>query len=379
MNKTRAAFVDRVARLAAEGRIPTPTLVMSEALLREKSREIGKGIPGAEVYYAAKANDDLAVLRIAAEEGLGFEVASIGEIEKLFALGVPPERIISSNPIKSDAFIEHARSSGIRMFALDSVDEIDKLGRLAPGCEAVIRLAIENDNAEWPLSGKFGAEPSRVPELLERCREKGVNCIGINFHVGSQCLEPASWDAAISLTARLFRDAREQGFNLSLLNLGGGYPSEYLKPVPGAAEIEAVALDSLRRNFPEGVRVFVEPGRFLVGEGGIYVTRVIGKARRKDGLWIFLDVGVFNGLAEAIGGIRYRIKSLKDGEPVPVTLTGPSCDGFDVIDKNATMIEPDVGDVVLMLTTGAYTTVYAANFNGFPVPPTRILEETWPI
>lgn len=372
---SRERFIDRVAELARVGQLQSPCLAMSRTVIREKAAQCGAGIPGVSVYYAVKANDDPEVVRTVAETGMGFEVGSVAELNEVLHIGVPPERVISSNPIKSPEFIQYAVSRGVRTFAFDSRAEVDKLVRLAPGCEAVVRLAVPNEGSDWPLSGKFGVEFGPAVELLAYAKVKGLNAVGVNFHVGSQCTNLYAWDTALGLAAKLFDEARDIGLAFDLVNLGGGYPSQYLKPIPAIPDFEDRIVKSLARWFPQGVRLMIEPGRFLVGEAGVFVTRVIGKAQRQDGLWVMVDVGVFNGLAEALGGIRYPWRTLREGRKTKVILAGPSCDGFDVIDREVEIVEPEVGDVVLCLTAGAYTTVYAARFNGFPLPSVKLIED----
>ncbi|NOZ01739.1 MAG: type III PLP-dependent enzyme, partial [Deltaproteobacteria bacterium] len=192
---------------------------------------------------------------------------------------------------------------------------------------------------------------------------------------GSQCTNPGSWDTAMELAAGLFDEARKIGLDFDCLNIGGGYPATYLETVPEVSEIEKHIARCLDRWFPGGPRLMIEPGRFIVGDAGVFVSRVIGKARRRDGLWVMIDVGVFNGLAEALGGIRYEYRVLREAGTVRCILSGPSCDGFDVIDREARMVEPEVGDIVLIRTAGAYTTVYAARFNGLPLPPVKVVED----
>jgi len=371
----RDSFTDHVAELALLGQLQPPCLAMSPSIVRDKAAQCGAGLPGATVFYAVKANDDPEVVRIVADCGLGFEVGSVAELNEVLHLGVPPERVISSNPIKAPEFIRYAVTRGVRTFAFDSRAEVDKLVKLAPECEAVVRLAVPNEGSDWPLSGKFGVEFGPAVELLAYSKVKGLNAVGVNFHVGSQCGNLQSWDTAIGLTAKLFDEAREIGLGFDLVNLGGGYPSLYRKPIPSVPAIEDVIRKSLARWFPRGVRLMIEPGRFLVGDAGVFVTRVIGKAQRQDGMWVLIDVGVFNGLAEALGGIRYEYRTLRDGSPSRCILAGPSCDGFDVIDRDVEMVEPEVGDIVLIRTAGAYTTVYAARFNGFPLPSVKVVED----
>jgi ornithine decarboxylase len=240
----------------------------------------------------------------------------------------------------------------------------------------VIRLAVSNAESDRPLSGKFGIEVGAARDLLVTAKRLGLRCSGATFHVGSQCTNARAWLPAIDLARVLFRMGQELGHPMDLLNLGGGYPATYLRRVPSARQIEAAVAPYLRGHFPSGTRFFVEPGRYLVGDAGVFVTSVIGKAWRSDGrLWVHLDIGVFNGLAEALGGIRYPVLTGREGPVRPVTLAGVSCDGFDIIDTRAEYPEPEIGDRWLLLTAGAYTTVYAARFNGLDLPKVAFLED----
>lgn len=374
---TRERFCEQVAELAKLGQLQPPCLAMSPQIIMERARRCGAGLRNVKVYYAVKANDDQEVVRVISKAGLGFEVGSISELNEVIHLGVPPEKIISSNPIKAPEFIAYAVSHGVKMFAFDSRVEVDKLVKLAPDCEAVIRLSVPNEGSEWPLSGKFGVEFGPAVELLAYAKVRGLNVVGIGFHVGSQCTNLQAWDTAIGLAAKLCDEARTMGLNINVLNLGGGYPAQYLKPIPTVDEIEDRIARALSRWFPSGIDIILEPGRYLVGDAGIFVSRVIGKAQRQDGLWVIIDVGVFNGLAEALGGIRYEFVPLREGRKIRCIVAGPSCDGFDVIDREVIMAEPEVGDIVLILTAGAYTTVYAGRFNGFPLPMVKVIQEQW--
>ncbi|MBI5140766.1 MAG: type III PLP-dependent enzyme [Nitrospirae bacterium] len=356
---------------------PTPYLVMDKDRIARKARLIGRNIRRAEVYYAVKANTHPEILAMLHGMGLGFEIASGGELRGLLELGVPPEKIISSNPMKTEKFIAEAASAGVTHFSFDSRDEIDKLARLHPSCGVYIRLTVPNEGSEWPLSRKFGVETEEALALLIYAREKGIRPLGITFHVGSQCTNPYNWDMALSKAARLWEMARDAGLELSILNLGGGYPIRYTKDVAEIETIERRVDEQLARLFPPDIRIFIEPGRGMVGDAGIFVTSVHGTACRIDENWMYVDVGVFNGLMEGVGGIRYTWLSESSG---PVTgqmkewtLSGPSCDSFDVIDKGVRLPHPEVGDRMLVLGCGAYTTCYASEFNGFSIPKTILL------
>ena len=132
----------------------------------------------------------------------------------------------------------------------------------------------------------------------------------------------------------------------------------------------------IREKFPRDVKIIIEPGRAVVGDAGIFVTSVIGKTNRGDDNWLHIDVGVFNGLMESVGGIKYSYiveTSRQARHKKKWTLVGPSCDSFDVIDKNVNLPEPETGGLILILSGGAYTISYASEFNGFSIPKTILI------
>jgi len=160
------------------------------------------------------------------------------------------------------------------------------------------------------------------------------------------------------------------------LNIGGGYPINYTKNVVKIEAIEKNINNLIYEKFPENTKILIEPGRAVVGDAGIFVASVIGKARRADESWLYIDVGVFNGLMESVGGIKYSYiveSSSRTKYKKKWTITGPSCDSFDIIDKGLMLPEPDIGSLILILSSGAYTTSYASEFNGFPIPKTILI------
>jgi ornithine decarboxylase len=347
---------------------------MNRRLIREKFREFRSQFREATIYYALKANPHTGIVRLLQELDCHFEISSLGELQLLSEMGVPSRRIISGNPVKERSFVERAHASGIDLFAFDSYPEIEKLAECAPGSRVTIRLVVPNDGSEWPLSKKFGVEPREAADLLLRAGERGLKPVGITFHVGSQCTRPATWAVAIEKSGLVWRLATERGLSLSLLNVGGGFPIEYLKPVPSTEEIAAVVHRSVTEAFPQGVELAIAPGRALVGEAGVLAATVIARAERDSKPWFYLDVGVFNGLMESVGGIRYRILTDRGGPAIQCVLAGPSCDSFDVIATEAELPDLQVGDRVRIMSAGAYTTAYASQFDGFQIPAVHYME-----
>ncbi len=351
----------------------SPYLLIDSELVREKVSLIGKGIRNSKVFYAVKANPDIEVLKLLNSLGTGFEIASEGELQMLASIGVEPERIITSNPMKTFKFLEQAVDYGVTYYAYDSNAEVEKLARHAPGCNVYVRLSVPNEGSEWPLSKKFGVEMDEAAELLFYAKEKGLNPVGITFHVGSQCNNVYNWNAAVDKARDLWEAAGQNGVKLKMLNIGGGYPIRYTKNVVDIETIEKKVNKVICQKLPHDIDVFIEPGRAVVGDAGVFVSTVIGKAKRGDENWLYIDVGVFNGLMESIGGIKYAYVVGSRSDVMTWTLAGPSCDSFDVIDREVELPEPETGNRLLILSSGAYTISYASEFNGFSIPKTILI------
>jgi ornithine decarboxylase len=364
---------NKVLNYIASGDEAPPYLLIDKEVVREKVSIIGKNIRNAKVFYAVKANPDIEVLRFLNSLGIGFEIASEGELQMLDSLGVGPERIITSNPMKTLKFLERTVPYGIIYYAYDSIAEVDKLARHAPGCNVYIRLSVPNEGSEWPLSKKFGVELDEAVELLLYARKRGLRPVGITFHVGSQCNNVYNWNTAIDKAKELWEIAEQNGMILTMLNIGGGYPIRYTKNVMDIESIEKKIDRVIGKKFPQNVDIYIEPGRAVVGDAGIFVATVLGKTQRGDENWLYIDVGVFNGLMESVGGIKYAYLVGSRTEEKRWTIAGPSCDSFDVIDRDVLLPDPEVGNRILILSAGAYTISYASEFNGFSIPKTILI------
>jgi len=350
-----------------------PYLLLDKDIISEKISIIGRNIKNSKVFYAVKANPDIEVIKLMNSLGTGFEIASEGELQLLASIGVGPERIITSNPVKTFRFLEQAEAYGVKYYAYDSEAEVKKLVEYVPGCNVYVRLTVPNEGSEWPLSKKFGVEMEEAVELLVYAKEMGLNPVGITFHVGSQCNNVYNWNSAIDKARELWEMAEQKGISLKILNIGGGYPISYTKNVVSIETIEKKVDKVLRQKFSSDVDIYIEPGRAVVGDAGVFVSTVIGKTKRGDQNWLHIDVGVFNGLMESIGGIKYTYIVGSRNDPMKWTIAGPSCDSFDVMDHDVELPEPEVGNRILILASGAYTISYASEFNGFSIPKTILI------
>jgi ornithine decarboxylase len=331
-----------------------------------------------------KANPAPEVLTLLAALGSCFDTASIVEIEQVLAAGAAPDRISFGNTIKKEHDIARAYELGVRLYAVDCEAEVDKIARAAPGSKVFCRILCDGAGAEWPLSRKFGCAPEMAPGVLERAHRLGLSAYGVSFHVGSQQTNPKMWDGALQSAAEIFRDLAERGITLQMVNLGGGFPTKYLKNVPAVKAYGNAIFRALSKHFGNRIpETIIEPGRGMVGGAGVIEAEVvlISKKSEAEGemRWVYLDIGKFNGLAETIDEmIRYPIRTPVDGGPTsPCVVAGPTCDSVDVLYEKQPYELPislEIGAKVLIEGTGAYTTTYSAvGFNGFPPLETFVI------
>src|SRR6186997_3090412 len=356
-----------------------PCLVVDLDVVRDNYSAFAKALPDTRVFYAVKANPAPEVLSLLASLGSCFDTASVAEIQMAMAAGATPDRISYGNTIKKERDIARAFELGIRLFAVDSVAEVEKIARAAPGAKVFCRILYDCVGAEWPLSRKFGCDPDMAVDVLEHAKRLGLDPVGISFHVGSQQRKVKAWDRALSMASTVFRDCAERGINLSLVNMGGGFPTKYLKEVPAVVQYGRSIFRALRKHFGNAIpETIIEPGRGMVGNAGIIETEVVlisKKSDEDDARWVYLDIGKFGGLAETMDeSIRYAIRTPHDGaEMAPCILAGPTCDSADVLyEKNPypLPVTLEIGDKLLIEGTGAYTSTYSSvAFNG--IPPLR--------
>jgi ornithine decarboxylase len=332
-------------------------------------------LPGVRVHYAMKCNRATEVLRTLRLSGAGFEVASLGELRELQALGVDPAGVLYSNPVKPAAHIASAYEAGLWRFSFDSPHELAKIAENAPGAAVYVRLRVDDRDSVFPLSRKFGTDLEDAYDLLLLAERLGLRPYGITFHVGSQCVRPGAWADAIDSAGKLMDRLRHDDITLEMLDLGGGFPARYTEDVPSIEEIGAITTEALDALPYRPGLIVAEPGRCLVAESAVIATTVIGHERRGEENWLYVEVGAFNGLMEVLqapGGWHYPMASLLSGTLVPYTVTGPTCDSGDTIGYGVMLPAGLVtGDVLYLGSTGAYTMAYASAFNGFE-PPTPI-------
>lgn len=371
----RGEISPKIARFFEQNRPSTPCLAVDLDVIAHNFRVMRHTLAPAVLYYAVKANPHRKILKLLSQLGCHFDTASRGEIDLCLSLGVEPTRISFGHTVKKQSDIAYAYRRGVRLFAFDSQNELDKLCNAAPDARVFCRVLVDTVGAEWPLARKCGCSPTMAMDLLLQARNRGLDACGLSFHVGSQQTDMSQWDHAIGQVADLFAELRNRGLSPSLVNLGGGFPGRYNREIPPVADYCRAVMDSVRRHFSEPLPdLIVEPGRGLVGDAGVIEAEVVLISKKDDDeqrRWVFLDIGVFSGLAETVGeAIKYRIQTSRDGGPTgPVIIAGPTCDSIDILYEHCDYHLPlalAIGDRVRLLSSGAYTTTTASiGFNGF--------------
>ncbi|MDA8110326.1 MAG: type III PLP-dependent enzyme, partial [Betaproteobacteria bacterium] len=268
----------------------------------------------------------------------------------------------------------YAAAKGVQWFVVDSVDELRRIHAVKPDARLYVRIATPNIGSDWPLSGKFGVGAGETREIIAAAGKLGADLAGVTFHAGSQCRNPENWRVGIEKARAVFDAMLKAGLKPRLLDIGGGFPVRHVKPIPAVEVIGPVVNEALKA-FPEDVQVIAEPGRFLVSDAGYFVCRVLGTATRGGKRWMHWDAGLFGGVIETTEGLKYKIRTDRAGPDVPWNVAGPTCDSVDVVLRDEPLpSDLQEGDFVYIRNAGAYTTVYASEFNGFPLPEVRVFE-----
>ncbi|MCQ2379199.1 MAG: type III PLP-dependent enzyme, partial [Victivallaceae bacterium] len=281
----------------------TPFLLVNLGIIRDKYRELTTFFPFAKVYYAVKANPAPEVISLLRDLGSNFDIASRYELDRVLALGISPDRISYGNTIKKATDIRYFYERGVRLFATDSEGDLRNIAKEAPGSKVFFRILTEGgETADWPLSRKFGCHPDMAIDLVLLSKTLNLEPYGISFHVGSQQREIGVWDSAIAKVRYIFDYLAEEGIRLKMINMGGGFPANYISKTNEMNVYAEEITRYLREDFGDDLpTIILEPGRSMVAESGVLVSEVVLISKKSaTGIdrWLYTDVGRFNGLIE---------------------------------------------------------------------------------
>ena len=354
----------------------TPLFVVDHAELRKNYRLFRKHFPRVQIYYAVKVNSDPEIVKTFYELGGSFDVASMQEFHTVYEniKGLPAkarqdfiwDKVIYANPIKPvETLQELDRYKPLVTY--DNHEEVKKIAKHAPHAGLALRLRVPNTGSMVELSSKFGALPGEAVDLITFAHEQGLVVEGLSFHVGSQCTNPQNFIQAIHLSAGIFAEAKSRGFNLKLLDIGGGFPAAYDATVPKFSALAKKINHELDRLFPPEIEILAEPGRFLVASAGNAVSKIIGKAIRNEKMSYYVDDGVYHTYSGVIfDHCTYHLQSFKKGPTQICAVFGPTCDALDTISLAEQLPELEIGDYLYSENIGAYSAASSTHFNGFP-------------
>ncbi|NP_001158445.1 ornithine decarboxylase 1 [Saccoglossus kowalevskii] len=368
-------------------------------------------LPRVHPFYAVKCNENPAVLRLLAALGTGFDCASKSEIKEITDMGVSPSRIVYANPCKPNSHLKFAAQRKVSLMTFDNEMELQKIRKIYPDAELVLRILTDDSTAQCQLGLKYGCHPQHAPSLLRVAKELGLNVVGVSFHVGSGCRDASAFSDAIQSSRMVFDYGSALGFDFQLLDIGGGYPGQSSAAI-SFEEMAGCINQALDVHFPEGcgVRIISEPGRYFVASAFTLTLNVIAKRAVARDIQTFHVPGSEDLVANTVAPSQCDepaymyycndgvygsfncllfdhatvqpslLKKMLLGEPkFASSLWGPSCDGLDRIMENCLLPELHVGDWIVFEDMGAYTMCAASTFNGFPKPICYYManESTW--
>jgi ornithine decarboxylase len=359
----------------------TPLVVIDHDVIRKNYAEFRRHLPKVQCYFAVKANAEPAIVRTLYKEGASFDVASLPEfmlvfenIKKLPAKKQQDfiwDKIIYANPTKPKETLL-ALDKYKPLVTYDNSNELKKIRQYAPHAGVVLRLRVDNTGSQCELSSKFGCAPGEAVDLILAAFDLGLVVEGLSFHVGSQCTNFQNFVQALNTAAAVMKESKSRGHELTILDIGGGFPAPYNKHVRPFPELARVINAEIDRLFDHDIQILAEPGRFLVASAATSVARVIGKAVRDGKPCYYIDDSVYHTFSGIIfDHCQYHLKPFKKGKTEVCAVFGQTCDGLDVISQHEQLPELEIDDLVYAENIGAYSNASATWFNGFP--PAKVL------
>ncbi|WP_027133966.1 diaminopimelate decarboxylase [Geminicoccus roseus] len=374
-------FAEEVALTDIAEAVGTPVYVNSANGMRQQARILQEAFAGQDVRicYAVKANHHLAVLRLFAGMGLGMDTVSGGEIARSIRAGCPPDRIVFAGIAKDDDEMRLGLQHGIYQFNVESVEELHRLDQVARavGRRAPVALRVNpnvaaggHDKISTGRKGdKFGVPLEDALEILTAADGmEGVEPVGLHCHIGSQIVELAPFETAYQRVIEAWRAIRAGGVALSRIDFGGGFGVRYQEPPRFRIPDYAAMVKRLTAGL--GATVVLEPGRFLVAEQAVLLTRAIYLKQTADHRFLVLDAGMNTLIRPAMYGAWHDIEPVEGGrgDEAPTEVVGPICESSDFFARGRMLPRLEGGDLVAILQAGAYGSVMASDYNSRPGP-----------
>jgi diaminopimelate decarboxylase len=396
-------FCDQVAVADLARRFGTPLYLYSAGTLRLHYRKLAEAFAALEplVCYSVKTCSNIHILRLLAQEGSGFDIVSGGELYRVLEAGGDPGRCCYAGVGKTDAEIRFALEKGIRMFNVESEQELENLARLAaetgrrPRAALRVNPDVDPKTHRYITTGKketkFGIDIERAERVfrsfLASPGARHVDLSGIDMHIGSQIKTVEPYVQAVTKVLALVRALRVGGATISVLDIGGGFAADYEDQEAPDAAVFAAALTPLLKD--AGVDLVMEPGRFIAGNSGILVTQVQYVKDGGDRRFVLCDSGMHQLIRPALYGSYHHIWPVEPGEKFSpklrtrdevfqgmelVDVVGPICESTDFFAKDRYLPPVARGDLLAVFSAGAYGMAMASEYNSFPRPAEVLVE-----
>ncbi len=367
----RGVGADYIGDLFARRKLESPLLLLSRSDTQRNYRLLKAALPRVDIHYAVKSNNHQVILDEVHRLGGNFDVCSATEINAVLKTGVRPESLVHTHPIKSLDEFDRAVTAGVEIFVVDNAEEIRKFSRYTDRrLKVMIRYRVNTrSKAVVNLQYKFGCTPSEVLPLARQISQTGHEFYGLCFHIGSQCIYARNYVHAIETAGKLIARLQAAGFATRLLDIGGGFPVQYVEPVPVIEELCTPINIALDEHIRPDIRVICEPGRYISATPVTLVCNIIGKAEREGRIWYYLDDGLYSTFSGIVfDHCRYPVVTDRGGQARLSVLAGPTCDSFDVMYDGLMIPEHQIGDMIVFPLTGAYCAVSGSNFNSLRRP-----------
>jgi len=374
-------FCEDLSLASLAGHFGTPAYIYSQSTILgnyERLRGTLAHIPGL-ICYSVKANSHLRILSLLRQAGAGFDVVSGGELARALRAGAAPDSIVFSGVGKTQDEIDAGLAAGIMMFNVESAGELAVIESRARALQKVGRVSIrvnpdvEADTHPYISTGqmihKFGVPKDEAPELYRQAaRSPHLNVQGVACHIGSQILDVEPFLKALDEILIVARNLAAEGINVEVLDLGGGYGITYGAERPLDVELMARGLEERLRE--ASLRLIIEPGRALVGNAGALITRVLYVKRNQTKNFVVVDAGMNDLMRPTLYGSYHEIVPARGGtaERLLADIVGPLCESGDFFARDRDMPDVQPGDLLAVLTAGAYGFVLSSNYNTRPRP-----------
>jgi ornithine decarboxylase len=354
----------------------TPVVVIDHDIIRRNYAKFKQHLPQVQAYYAVKANPAPEIIHTLYKAGASFDVASLPEFMMVYEMirhlpaarqqGFIWDKIVYANPIKpKETLLALDRYKPLVTY--DNANELLKIKKYAPHAGLVLRLRVPNTGSMVELSAKFGCSPGEAVDLIMEAFGMGLVVEGLSFHVGSQCTNFENFVQALNMAAAVMRESKARGYEIKILDIGGGFPVPYDRHVRPFSLLARKIKMEIERLFPREIEILAEPGRFFVATAAILIARIVGKAVRDGKTCYYIDDSVYHTFSGIIfDHCRYHIKAIKRGKTEISAVFGQTCDGLDTVSQSEELPSLEVDDLVYSENIGAYSNASATWFNGFP-------------